>query len=373
MTLSIDIYSAFDDDIAQPWRYLENSSDCYIFQGYDWNAHWYRCIGSTLPQAQLCIALVRHGGTPAILFPFFSYQRFRVTCLQFIGGDQSDYLAPIFRPDIIQSLDLAYVWGRVLVLLPKHDIIILEKMPHDICGETNPFLSLWPASSFSQAYSASLPRDWNTLLSRSSSKLRSDSRRQLRRLSQHGDITFHVAKELKDYNQLISIMFSQKSARYHATGARDLLANKHLRNFYRSAFHSLGDDYVVHLSTLRCASETLATHWGVLYKQRFYWLMPSYCLGPFSVFSPGRILLEHVLRFCIDSCISTFDFTVGSEPYKMAWCDQTTVLSYHSKSRSLVGFFVLRIRALYISLKYNTRSRALLMMLVRTYRRHRSS
>ena len=65
----------------------------------------------------------------------------------------------------------------------------------------------------------------------------------------------------------------------------------------------------------------LSTHWGAIYKKRFYYLMPSYAVE-WGRYSPGRLLLVNLIEWSIQNGLKVFDFTVGSEDYKKIYCDQ---------------------------------------------------
>jgi hypothetical protein len=76
----------------------------------------------------------------------------------------------------------------------------------------------------------------------------------------------------------------------------------------------------VHISCLQLNGRTLATHWGLVFKRRFYSLMSGYQAGEWR-YSVGRLLLENVVEWCISEKINVFDLTVGDESYKFDWTD----------------------------------------------------
>ena len=79
----------------------------------------------------------------------------------------------------------------------------------------------------------------------------------------------------------------------------------------------------VHLAALWLDDQVLATHWGLVWEDRFYYMLPTYSDGPLGRFSPGVHLLHALMEWCIDNGIAVFDFTIGNEPYKAHWCDQS--------------------------------------------------
>ena len=58
-----------------------------------------------------------------------------------------------------------------------------------------------------------------------------------------------------------------------------------------------------------------------MYKDTFYYLMPTYESGEWGKYSPGRLLLLELIKWSINSGLKYFDFTVGGEAYKKNWCN----------------------------------------------------
>ena len=72
--------------------------------------------------------------------------------------------------------------------------------------------------------------------------------------------------------------------------------------------------------------EPISFHWGVKYKHRFYHLMPSTPDTEYMRFSPGRILLQYLIKWSIDTNLKELDFTIGDEPYKKDWYNNKNML-----------------------------------------------
>jgi CelD/BcsL family acetyltransferase involved in cellulose biosynthesis len=56
--------------------------------------------------------------------------------------------------------------------------------------------------------------------------------------------------------------------------------------------------------------------------RRFYYVMATFAAGPWARYSPGRLHLEELIRWSIESGLGEFDFTVGVEPFKEHWADR---------------------------------------------------
>lgn len=369
MTYSVKIYKNFDAEIETVWHSLEEDSFGYLFQGYDWNALWFDCIGKNLNKATPHIVVVNIGSHPVAIFPLIIYRKMGITCLEFMGGDQSDYLSPLIKHDFIQYF--ADIWIILKASLPNYDVIIFTKMPKIFGSISNPLLDVLPSRLSHEAFAATLPNSWENMEARVSAKIRADSRRQMRRLSEHGETCFKLAQNQNDYQFMIEEMFKQKSRRYQESGVRDLLSNSGVKEFYRRAYKHFKGRYSTHLSVLTCNGRIIATHWGVIHADRYYWLMPSYSGDEMATYSPGRILQEKLIKWCIENKIAVFDFTVGDEHYKKAWTNSSLELYEYSNNKSLLGFFFIIWRNILQAIKRYEQTRKLVMNIMRVWHRVR--
>ena len=135
-----------------------------------------------------------------------------------------------------------------LFIFPKANIPIL-KITDEIANNTlfhedNMYLSNY-------AYSAELPSSWEEYKKKLTSKIKADSRRQYKRLAEKGELRFEsIENGNKNMGKVLESFFEQKSKRYQATGAYDVLANKTVQNFYSEMPTELGKGVKTQLSAL---------------------------------------------------------------------------------------------------------------------------
>src|SRR6185369_14898373 len=115
---------------------------------------------------------------------------------------------------------------------------------------------------------------------------------------------------------------AQKSHSYRELGTPDLFAEPGHREFFEYVTRRGVRDGFVHLSGLRVDGQVRATHWGLVYRGRFYCLFPTYARDEAARHSPGNALMRRLFEWCIANGVEVFDFTIGDEPYKYDWCDQ---------------------------------------------------
>jgi CelD/BcsL family acetyltransferase involved in cellulose biosynthesis len=163
-------------------------------------------------------------------------------------------------------------------------------------------------------------------------------------------------------------MAQQKSRRWQETGSRDLFAEAGYLDFYRHLAQQGITGGEVIISGLQVKGQWIATHWGVRYDKRFYWLMPGYENDAWARYSPGRVLLDAVVQWSIEEKLSVFDLTVGDEGYKRQWADHVLPLYAGSYGVTLRGKLVVRLLHCYETTRARAREMTWLRYLVNRLR-----
>lgn len=363
--LQVYIYRSFDATLEGIWRVLQEDCDHYVFQSYEWLAHWQRTVGQHSFGIEPAVVVVSDSRRPLALFPFGIRKTGGVRVLEFLGGVQSDYNAPLIVSAVSTPDQFRVLWDKVLDKLPVHDVRYFARMPQQLGGSRNPFLDI--ASSFCEgfAYTAALPDSWDEFRHGLPAKFQKDNARMIRRLSEMGQFEFVVAKTASEFSDIVEAMFAQKERRYKETGARNILADINTRAFYRELGESVSGDVKVHLSALMLNGEILATHLGAFDQNRFYYLFPTFAGEAWAKFSPGRLLLENLVQWAIANRLQTFDFTIGGEAYKEIWCDSEMPLYRVVEPLTFRGQIFAWLQELIYWVKTNQRARALAMSMLR--------
>jgi len=365
MPLQFHLYHSFDATLEGTWRQLQEDSDHYVFQTYEWLAHWQRTAGQNSHGIEPLVAVVSNSQRPLALFPFGIRKSGSARVLEFLGGGQCDYNAPLILPGIFTTEQFRDLWDKVLDSLPAHDVRYFVRVPQQLGGLRNPFLDIAPSFCEGFAYAAALPDSWGEFRCGLPAKFQKDNARMIRRLSEMGRLEFVVAKTTSEFSDIVETMFTQKERRYKETGARNILADANTRTFYRGLMASVDRDAHIHMSALMLDDEVLATHLGVFHRNRFYYLFPTYAGEAWAKFSPGRLLLEHLVQWAIANRLRVFDFTVGGETYKEIWCDSEMPLYRIVEPLTLRGHIFAQSQALLYWVRTNRRARAMAMKILR--------
>lgn len=336
----ISVLKTFEE-AKQVWSDFEKTSDCYVFQTYEWLYNWFKAVGNDINMKPCLVKVEAENGEPLMFLPLGIQKKYGVQCLTWMGGIVTDYHAPILGKNfsnVVDSVKFCYLWEQIKDKLPQFDVIHFEKQPGKICEQYNPFLYLkcHPFREKSYAINMQKPQE-DHVESKAKKNIQADSRRQMRRLAKIGNLRFKVAGDFSDVNVLTSKMIEQKARRYQETGMRNLFEDDMYRKFYLNTAKDLVQTGFVHVSGLFLDDVIIAIHLGLIYRNRFYYLMPSFEGGSWARYSPGRLLLEYLIKWCLDNRIEVFDFTVGDDSYKYYWANQEMKLYEYYESANLKG------------------------------------
>ena len=366
--MRIDIYSEFGPALEQIWRRFEEDCEHWVFQCYDWLAHWQRTTGSNKPSIEPIVLVVTDQDKPVALFPFGIRCTAGIRVLEFLGGTQADYNAPLINPAYFARGLLEEIWREAQKKLPPHNVRSFIRLTAVFNNCANPWPAMLDARLSSSAYSTSLPQTIPALGERISARRRADSKRQLKRLSALGHPQFFFAESDAAHCHIIETMILQKKQRYRETGVRDIFSEQVTQDFYLNLSGKLGKAGRIHVSALSLNGEILATHWGAIYGDRYYWLMPAYAGGKWTNFSAGRLLLEHEMRWAIENGLKIFDFTTGEEEYKKLLCDRQLLIYDRVDYFSITGLVFVYIQRSIACLKSNPTTRKLITSAIAGYR-----
>lgn len=317
-----------DFDRARPdWLRLEADSRHHPFQTIAWLEAWHQHVGSMQGLTPLLVIVRSPDQVPWMLLPMARSGRRPGRTLCWLGGALSDYHGPLLAPGCPSSLlngpAFAQLWARILSEIQGVDVVHLERLLPTLGAQPNPFLQLGAQKMPSSAHTATLRGDWaGFYASKASRRTRSLHRRKARRLEQHGALQFLHPSTPAEVDRTLQVLYAFKSRSWRELGARDLFDEPGYRDFVRHM--TLQHPSLVHLRALQVGDQIISAHWGLLYQERLYYMLPTYQPGALAKFSPGTLLCLHILEWCLDSGVRELDFTLGDEAYKDRWCDVTT-------------------------------------------------
>jgi len=335
--MRIRVFKKFDSELKSLWLGLESRTKPYIFQRYRWLSHWQETIGKESPRTEPRIVLLEDSDASQVILPFGIQLRHGVRFMSFLGGNQNDYNCPVFTSKGKAMFQQPDFWEEIFSKLPEFDLLYINNIPEEIA--TNSMFTCYKENLLESnySYSAELPSSWEEYQKKLTSKIKADSRRSRKRLAEKGELRFEILEPGNEkLSKVLEAFIEQKRNRYQTSGAYDLLAYEAVRGFYSDMPSELGQGAKIQLSALFLDNLVLATHWGVVDQLNFYYLMPTFA-QEWKRYSPGRLLLEHLLQWSLEEELEVFDFTVGGEEYKKEWCNREMKLLEILQARTLKG------------------------------------
>lgn len=317
-------------EVESAWQELP-AHPCYLFQTYEWLSLWWKTSGQAEHVEPFVVRVADEKARTKIIFPLGIRKRYGCRILVFLGGDITDYNAPVFAPDIAslrQNGRFDKLWKQIESLAAA-DVVWLQRMPDRLTDGTNPIIAERYARHVDNAHAAvQLPSTFAAFAASRSSVYFSVTRRKRRQLERLGSVTLDIPERRQTIAEIVELMLRQKQRRLEETGKRPI--PQHYQNFYRRLAEASIANGRPHVSCLRVDGQIVATHVGVVHGNRFYYLMPGYEAGAWAHYSVGRLLLQALVEWCIAQGIETFDMTVGDESYKRFWSNENLKL-YESR------------------------------------------
>lgn len=339
--LEIISFNSFTDELKYKWQELENINSHYIFQRHSWNAYWHEIFKAVY---NFHVVLVNFNAKPVAVFPFCINKKGTLKFLQFIGIGQSDYLSPIIDKNFKFSKE---IWKIVLdEIKESYDVIRFKNMPGLLKGQENQFVQTINTKISGVSFGLNLPNTYNEYDSSLKRNFRNDNKRNLRRLSEFGNLKFLKVgtslNNIAEFSKYINISIEQKARRLRNYMGSELLEDSLNQEFYQKSFMITDYVYKLDYRVLTVKDNViLATHWGFFDDDRYYFLFPTIEGKEWYKYSCGKVLIDHLIEFSISKRLKYFDFTIGDENYKKDWCNEQMILFSYTKAQSFSGFLYL--------------------------------
>ena len=312
------------NSIADEWNTLLAHSACHLpFLRHEYLVNWWQTRGGgewTFEDSHLEIITATRNGELIGIAPLFSWKnKNNESVLMFIGSiEVSDYLDLIARQDDL----LEFIQG-LLVFINTNPVTkgkSLDLYNFSDCSLTPGFLrekALQSGWTFSEEALQpcpfiKLPDDWEEYLAGLDKKQRHEIRRKMRRADEaEGGTQIYILNDMSsldsDAADFIRMMTNDPEKLAFLTP----LMRQYLSNL---AMVALTHDWL-NLSFLTINGEKAAGYFSFLFENRL-WIYNSAWNNNYSEYSPGWVLLGHLIQWAISQGIQEIDFMRGDESYK---------------------------------------------------------
>jgi CelD/BcsL family acetyltransferase involved in cellulose biosynthesis len=338
----VSIDDAFDF-LSQEYAELFDGSDATAFQHPLWLDSLYRRLAPSVAAKPLVI-VVRNRATGALaaVLPLLRVRRGPMRTIEFADLRVSDYLAPVCTAktfaDLLQDEDACLKLRQLvrpfdLLRIPK---LLDARMPIEsllaasrrASMNTNAYATVltspfeqWQANALGRSYQKELAKKW-------------------RQIQKKGALTFSCCDDSTSIREAMEVMKKFRGPRFEAQGDGDLLQRPEYFDFYSDvALRGLGS--FVRLYAMKMDGDVIATVLGLHQRDSLLVVMTGFDIAGYKSQSIGALMFERVARDCIERGDQVLDFTIGDEPYKMAFGAQPTPMSSVTQAGSAAGSIAL--------------------------------
>ncbi|WP_147044956.1 GNAT family N-acetyltransferase [Methylobacterium gnaphalii] len=314
------------------WRGMETAPDALAtpYQRFDWVASFVR--GLEVQDRLRVLVLRDEAGRPAMLLPLLLSRMRGLTVARVAGAKHANYHMPLYASRQAAGLFAEEVEAALVAAGREAgiDAYALDHQPRFWDGIANP-LSTKGAPCASDAYGLMLGPDAEATVKRAFSgdarkKLRAKERKLVEAL---GPVDYVQATTPETIVAILDAFYEQKRSRFTMMGIANPYADDDVRRFIAAATAPGQARPAIELHALIAKNDgrVLATFGGAINDNRFSGMWTSFDPDPeIGRFSPGDLLLHHLINQQTSAGRRAFDLGVGEARYKSSICDETIEL-----------------------------------------------
>jgi CelD/BcsL family acetyltransferase involved in cellulose biosynthesis len=308
--------------LAGPWNaLLEESASHVPFLRREYLLTWWKTLGGGEWQSADLLLIVASEGEKIVgIAPlFFSHNREGEPALLLVGSiEVSDYLdviaCPADLPDFVAGL-LDFLTSPALPPWKVLDLYNLLESSQTLPALENAAARLgWSYTCERLQHSPHilLPGDWETYLAGIDKKQRHEIRRKMRRLEESGlPVRVYVVEDPATVEPEADAFLALMAQDPEKAAFLTLPMRAFMHDVIRCAF----DAHCLQLAFLEISGEKAAAYLNFDYLNRI-WVYNSGLDRKFNDYSPGWVLLGHLLKWANERHATDFDFMRGDEEYK---------------------------------------------------------
>jgi hypothetical protein len=156
-----------------------------------------------------------------------------------------------------------------------------------------------------------------------SSRFRSFLRRRRKKLLDKGEVTTEHFQEGPGLSARLDEGFALEQGGWKGRAGTAIAQSEDTLLFYTQLAQYAERDGYLSLHFLKLDGKAVAFQYGLAYKDSYYLLKPAYD-ETVPEASPGQLLMEEVLKYCVDNGLTTYEFLGPAAMWKLKWTRQTT-------------------------------------------------
>src|SRR5262249_47411693 len=278
------------------------------------------------------------------LLPFI-YRPGTLTVARYFGGPHAQLNIGLWRRDVAATMSEDDLKAVFLSIAQRRgiDLFFLLHQPAVWGGRATPLAQLPHQPSPDEVFRLDIDGVSGEQVIRTKLKpaLRGVLKSKEKKLARLSGYRYFRAATAAEADRLLTAFLAQKAAHLRAQGVRNAFARPGVAAFLRAACVETltSGPPAIELHAIEGGGEVLAVMGGAVNPQRFSSMFNSYTLTEHARWSPGLILISHLIRDCADRGIASYDLGAGFAPYKRSFCKTVdplfdSVLSFSERAHT---------------------------------------
>jgi CelD/BcsL family acetyltransferase involved in cellulose biosynthesis len=292
----------------------------------DWIEAWHRHVGAPSGLRPL-IAVARDERDEALFLLPLAYRAGRVfTVARYFGGAHAQLNMGVWRRDVAAAVTAEDINSVFSAIADQHgiDLFLLLNQPAWWNGRRNPLAQIAHQASPDDVFSINFQGETGeqVLKTRLKAALRGVLKGKEKKLAKLDGYRYFRATTAAEADRLLTAFLTQKAAHFKAQGVSNVFAEPGIVAFLREACVEglASGNPSIELHAIEGGGEVLAVMGGIAGAQRFSAMFNSYTLTEHARWSPGLILISHMVRHCADRGLESYDLGAGYAAYKRFFC-----------------------------------------------------
>lgn len=316
-----------DVNIAEPiWRALEQTGQyASPYQRFDFLSAWQRHVGNAERVEPYIVVARDADDQPLLVMPLGVERKFGVGVASFLGGKHSTFNMPLWHRDFAITADAGDLDALLAALRAAGgaDVLALLQQPLYWDGLPNP-LAQWPHQpSVNDCPVLTMP-EGAVAADLISNSFRRRLKGKERKLQELPGYHYAQARTQADIDRVLDAFFRIKPQRMAAQKLPNVFAEPGVADFIRQACATelAGGGRAIEIHALECDAEMIAMYAGVADGRRFSMMFNTYTLSDAARYSPGLILMRHIVDHYASRGYRGIDLGIGSDDYKKMFCKE---------------------------------------------------
>ncbi len=320
---AVDIFADIDQ-AETVWRSLENQHHLSTpYQRFDFLRPWQQNVGAREGLRPLVVVAYDRDRVPLLLLPLVFKQGWGVRSAHFMGGKHATFNMAIWNRDfatVASRADLDIVFAAIHER-ESVDVLAFHQQPLVWQDLPNP-MALLPHQTSANDCPAMTMVPGTPETTRISHSMRQRLKTKERKLKALPGYRYQLAASDADVKRLLDAFFRIKPLRMAEQKLPNVFAEPGVEDFIRDACMTARADggRVIEIHALENDGEVIALFAGVADGYRFSMMFNTYTVSAISRYSPGLILIRHIIDHYAEHGYRTLDLGIGSDSYKKLFC-----------------------------------------------------